>query len=213
MTITLVFDVALVALLLFRQRRVRRVARHLRLFGPVVLGLIGLYQLSAFTDHHRLTGAVTTALLGAIVVGAVALGAARGATVALWRLEGVVLRQATWLTMGLWAVSLALYAAVAGWIGSLDAVAGVAWSALLVFVGLTLGIQAAVVHRRARSLLRAAGPFDTGPGPETITARWWAAAWGEGPPPGPDTHPDAIEARAEPIEPGHPGPDDQGEAS
>ena len=129
MTITLVFDVALVALLLFRQRRVRRVARHLRLFGPVVLGLIGLYQLSAFTDHHRLTGAVTTALLGAIVVGAVALGAARGATVALWRLEGVVLRQATWLTMGLWAVSLALYAAVAGWIGSLDAVAGVAWSA------------------------------------------------------------------------------------
>jgi len=209
-TITLVFDVALVAWVLFRQRRVRRVPRQVRLFAPVVIGLIGVYQLGAFTDHHRLSAAVATSLLGTIVVGAGLLGAARAVTVRLWRFDGLVLRQATWLTMGLWAVSLALHFATTWWIGSLDAVGGIAWSSLLLYVGLTLGVQGAVVHRRARSQLLTAEPIN--PEAETITARWWAAAWGEGtPPPGTTTRPGAIDARAEPIEPHPPGPDEHGQ--
>ena len=202
----MVFDVALVAWILVRQRRVRRVPRQVRLFSPVLIGLIGLYQLGAFTNHHRLSAAVAAALLGATVLGAGVFGAVRALTVRLWRIEGLVLRQGTWVTMGLWGLSLALHLATAWWIGSLDAVAGIAWSSLLLFVGLSLGVQGAVVHRRARAELRAAGPL--GPSAETITARWWAAAWGEGPPPGPTAHPDAIEARADPVEPKAPGPDE-----
>jgi hypothetical protein len=208
-TFTLVFDVALVALVLFRQRRVRRVPRHVRVFGPVVIGLIGLYQLGAFTDHHRLTASVAALLLAEIVLGAAVLGAARAVTMRLWRIDHVVLRQATWLTMGLWAVSLAVHFATTWWIGSIDSVGRIAWASLLLYVGVTLGLQGAVVQRRARSQLVAAGPVSAEA--ETITARWWAAAWGEGAPTGTEHHPDAIEARAEPIEPGPQGPEEHGQ--
>jgi len=208
-TITLVFDVALVALVLVRQRRVRRVPRHVRVFGPVVIGLIGLYQLGAFTDHHRLTAGVAALLLAGIVLGAAVFAAARAVTIRLWRIEHVVLRQATWLTMGLWAVSLAAHFGAAWWIGSIDSVGGIAWATLLLYVGLTLGLQGAVVQRRARAELVAAWPVAAEA--ETITARWWAAAWGEGAPTGAGHHPDAIEATAEPLEPGPKGPEEHGQ--
>jgi len=208
-TITLVFDVALVAAVLVRQRRVRRVPRRVHLFGPVVIGLIGLYQLGAFTDHHRLTAAVASALLGGIVAGAALTGAARASTVRLWRIEGVVLRQANWLTMGLWALTLALPFATAWGAGTPGGSGGAGWASLLLLVGLTLGVQRAVLHRRARSQLVAAGSM--GSAAETITARWWAAAWGEGARAGAEGHPGAIDARAEPLEPGPPGPEEHGQ--
>ena len=207
MTITVVFNVAVVLAVLFRQRRIRRVRARPGLFGPVVIGLIGLYQLGAYTNHHRLTAGVTLALLVALFAGAAITGGVRALTVRVWSTDGLVLRQATWLTMGLWAASLLLHFSTGWWIGGLSGPSGVAGASLLLYLGLTDGVQAAAVQHRARPHLVEAAAAAR---PAVIDARWWEAAWGKDAPgggdgPGGPAHPGAIEARAEPLDPRPPG--------
>ncbi|MGH9093196.1 MAG: hypothetical protein ACRDZR_17730, partial [Acidimicrobiales bacterium] len=132
-------------------------------------------------------------------------------TVRLWRVDGLVLRQGTWLTILLWLVSIALHYGAQAWIGALGGPGGIVSASLLLWLGVTYGVQAAVVHRRAGGLLAlAGGAIDAradvvgGPG----GGGWWGATWvrggGSGSPERSTRHDGpagAIEAHAEPVPP------------
>lgn len=219
MTFAVVLDVVIVALLLYRQRMVRRVWPRLSLRLAGVLAVIGLIELLSYTGSHHLSGAVIGVLTLSFVVGAVALGALRAASVRIWRVNGAVLRQGTWLTMGLWVVSLALHFGADWWIDGLHGPTGVASASLLLWLGVTYGVQTAVVHRRAEGLLAAGGAIDAhadvvgGPGRGGWGGATLFGGWLPGPgaggartPGGPDRWPGspgppaARRAPAEPIE-------------
>ena len=173
MFLAVALDVVVVAWLLWRQLKVRRVWPRLTLRLSAILCVIGLVELLSFAGSHHVSGEAVGVLTFSFVVGAVALGALRALTVKIWRAGPVVLRQGTWLTMALWAVSLALHFSAAAWIDSIHGQGGVVSASLLLWLGITYGVQNAVVHRRAEGLLEAAGPIDA-------RARRWPAC-GSGP--------------------------------
>lgn len=160
MFLAVALDVVVVAWLLWRQLKVRRVWPRLTLRLSAILCVIGLVELLSFAGSHHVSGEAVGVLTFSFVVGAVALGALRALTVKIWRAGPVVLRQGTWLTMALWAVSLALHFSATAWIDSIHGQGGVVSASLLLWLGITYGVQNAVVHRRAEGLLEAAGPID-----------------------------------------------------
>ena len=131
---------------------------------PVVLGVIGLISLLSYSNTHHSSHSDYLWLLGTLVVGALLLGAVRALTVKIWTSTSWVVRQGTWLTMALWALSLVVH--FIGGAGSLEA------SSFLLYLGVTYGVQNYVVHRRATPLWEALGPdagqrlhVNFGPGP------------------------------------------------
>jgi hypothetical protein len=164
---------ALVALyILNRQRRIRPVPRVLSLRFPIVVGVIGLINLLSYADTHHPSHSAYLWVLATLVVGALLLGAVRALTVKVWTSNNWVVRQGTWLTMGLWVLSLAVHF-ISG-AGAHHADAGnLEASSFLLYLGSTYGIQNYVVHRRATPLWDALGPeaghrlhvnFGQGPG-------------------------------------------------
>ena len=123
-----------------------------------------------------------------------------------------MLRQGTWLTMALWVVSLALHFSASAWIDSIHGQGGVVSASLLLWLGITYGVQNAVVHRRAEGLLEAGRPHRRR-APRWLGVRLWAGRWpgpggprraGAGPGArggrGPAAHAGAIEASSEVVD-------------
>jgi len=172
MFFTIALDVLIAFYVLRRQRRIRVVPRVLSLRFPIILGVIGLINLFAYTDNHHVTGTDYVWVLATLVVGALILGAIRALTVKIWTSNEWVVRQGTWVTMGLWALSLALH--FLGDAGASHSGAGnFEASSFLLYLAVTYGVQNYVVHRRARPLWDALGPqagrgmqinFGQGPG-------------------------------------------------
>src|ERR1035437_7321631 len=103
-------DVLVAVYILSRQRRIRPVPRTLSLRLPVVVGVIRLIRRLSYSDPHRpATGSDYLWVLGTLVVGAPLVGAIRALTVKIWASNNWVMRQGTWLTIGLWVVSPALH--------------------------------------------------------------------------------------------------------
>jgi hypothetical protein len=158
----MVFSVALGVLIglyiLSRQRRIRAVPRVLSLRFPIIAGVIGLIDLLSYTDtHHHITGSDYLWVLATFVVGALLLGAVRALTVKIWTSNNWVVRQGTWLTIGLWVVSFALHfvgGAGAGHAGAANLEA----SSFLLYLAVTYGVQNYIVFRRAAPLWDALGP-------------------------------------------------------
>jgi hypothetical protein len=158
--------------ILSRQRRIRPVPRVLSLRFPTVVGVIGLIDLLSYTNSHHPSHGAYLWVLATFVVGAVLLGAIRALTVRIWTSDNWVVRQGTWLTVGLWVVSFALHF-VSG-AGVRNAGAGnLEEASLLLYLAVSYGVQNYVVHRRAIPLWDALGPgaghrlqvnFGAGPG-------------------------------------------------
>lgn len=219
MTFAIAIDVLVVAWVLYRQVKVRRVWPRLTLRLPVVLAVIGIVELLTYTASRHVSGTVAGILTLSFVVGAIGLGALRAATVRIWRTEGAVLRQGTWLTIVLWLVSLGLHYGAEGWIDALHGPGGIVSASLLLWLGVTYGVQNAVVHWRAERLQEPDDPVDARSA--VLSGRWWTGAWGGRGPGGPngpgggpggppwwtgggrlpDSHAGAIDARAEPVSP------------
>jgi hypothetical protein len=172
MFLTIAFDVVIVALLLYRQRRIRPVPRAMHLRLPIFLAALGLVEVLDYTHGHQVTAGALWLVLGATVVGAAVLGFVRALTVHLWESNNWVVRQGTWVTMGLWVLSLALHL-TSGFGATQLGSGGLESSSFLLYLALTLGVQAYVVHVRATPMWRALGPeagqrlrinFGAGPG-------------------------------------------------
>lgn len=141
--------------------------RLLSLRLPIVVGVIGLIDVLSYSDTHHASHGAYLWVLATLVVGAVLLGAVRALSVRVWTSDNWVVRQGTWLTMGLWAVSLALHFVSGVGAGNLEA------ASFLLYLAVTYGVQNYVIHRRAAPLWDALGPeaghrlhvtFGTGPG-------------------------------------------------
>jgi hypothetical protein len=174
MFFTIALDVLIAVYVLSRQRRIRPVPRVLNFRLPMILGVIGLIDLLGYTDnhHHHVTGADWAWVLATLVAGALILGGIRAWTVKVWTSNQWVVRQGTWVTIGLWVLSLALHfvsdiGAAHNGAGNFEA------SSFLLYLAVTYGVQNYVVHRRAQPLWDALGPqagrgvqinFGQGPG-------------------------------------------------
>jgi hypothetical protein len=144
---------------LLRQVAVRPVRRVIRLGLPVIIGVIGLFELTSYTSsHHHIAGSAWASVLGTLLVGAIGLGIARGLTVKIWTAGNWVLRQGTPLTMALWLVSLAVHFGGDFFGSNAHDGTGLESASFLLYLGLTLGVQTAVVHRRAEALWAQLGP-------------------------------------------------------
>jgi hypothetical protein len=207
MSAAIVIDVLLLAYFLSRQIRVRRVPRLPRLQVPVLLGLIGLIELVDYTGGHHVTSTDYAWFFGTLVVGAIVLGAVRALTVKIWVAEhwGVV-RQGTWVTIGLWLVSIAVHfiSDVKG--GHIAA--NLEAQSLLLYIGVTYGVQNYVVHRRAMPLWDSLGPeagqrlrvnFGSGPGGAGAFFSTFRSDQGFGPGPGAGYPPPAPARRYDPT--------------
>jgi hypothetical protein len=146
------------AFILLRQVRVRPAPRVLSLRTPVFLGLVGLISMSSYAGSHHVGSAAWAWVVGTLLFGAVGLGLLRGQSVRVWATDNWVLRQGTGLTMVLWLVSLAVHFVGDAAGTHASGGAGLDGSSLLLYLGLTLGVQNAIVQRRAEPLWKKLGP-------------------------------------------------------
>jgi hypothetical protein len=202
------FSYALGAIVLFfvllGQARIGTVRRGFRPRLPVFLGVIGLAQTIAYAGDHRVPSSAWAWVAGTMLLGALGLGALRGLSMRVWSGNGWVVRQGTATTMVLWLLTLLAHVfGDAG--GTHGGSADLAGATLLLYLGLTLGMQSYVVVRRGQPLWDALGPdagrplqfhFSEGPGAFFATFRTDGTAppgWGAARP-GPYDDPNVIDA-------------------
>jgi hypothetical protein len=154
MFLSYALGVIVLILVLLRQVRVRPVPRTFRAQLPIVLGVIGLFEMVAYAGDHHVTGSTWAWVIGSLAVGAVGIGALRGLSMRVWTSHQWVVRQGTTVTMALWLASLILHFAVDDQGGA----RGFEGASFLLYLGLTLAVQYYVVHLRARPMWNALGP-------------------------------------------------------
>jgi hypothetical protein len=147
--VSIVVGAAVAALLVVRQLRAQPVNANLRL--PLILGIIGLIELTNYLQKNHLGRTAIVALAGSLVLAAV-LGAARAATVRLWLRDGQPWRQGNWLTGLLWVVSLAAHFGLDYLIDPHSPNGGVAGASILLYVAVTYTVQRLIVQARARRI-------------------------------------------------------------
>ena len=194
----------ILVLVLLRQIRVRPVPREFQPRLPVVIGVIGLFEMFSYAGNHHVSSTAWLWVAGTLVVGALGFGFLRGLSMRVWSGNGWVLRQGNALTMGLWLVSLLVHFVGDGGQSHAGA-AGLEGASFLFYLGVTLCVQSYVVYRRARPLWAQLGPdagrplrvqFTQAPGAFFATFGGGPAAGpaGWGPPPGPAYDGDIIDA-------------------
>ena len=154
MFLSYALGVIILILVLLRQLRVRPVPRTFRTTLPIVLGVVGLFEMVAYAGDHHVTGSTWAWVLGALAVGAVGVGALRGLSMRVWTSHQWVVRQGTTITMALWLASLLVHFAADDNGGA----RGFEGATFLLYLGVTLAVQAYVVHLRAQPLWKALGP-------------------------------------------------------
>jgi hypothetical protein len=170
--VTVFIDVVVLAWILYRQRSVRRVPLRFGAQLPVLIAVFGVIQFVDFTDTHNVRLSVLGVTLASVAIGGGLLGALRAYTVRLYGGPGGrVLRQGTWLTMGLWLVSIALHFGAFSLVHALHGSTGIASASLLLYLAVSVGVQNNVVRHRARRLVQEGGAIDVSS--EPIAATSW----------------------------------------
>ena len=153
----LAIGLIVVGLLLVRQLQPRPARETSSIRLVLILGAAGIFEISKAVGHHHLTAAAVAWLAVSLMAGAVT-GAIRAATVRVWRAQdGSAWRQGTLLTAALWLISLGAHLALDTVIDHASGIAALGTSSLLLYLAVTLGIQRAIVRRRAAPLAPAAG--------------------------------------------------------
>ena len=147
----------ILVLVLLRQVRVRPVPRVFQPRLPVVIGVIGLFEMFGYAGDHHVSSAAWLWVAGTLVVGALGLGVLRGLSMRVWTGNGWVLRQGGAITMALWLVSLLVHFVGDAGQGHSGA-AGLEGASFLLYLGVTLCVQYYVVYRRALPLWGQLGP-------------------------------------------------------
>jgi hypothetical protein len=153
--VNLVIGLAVLGLILYRQMQVRPVKAGLRL--PLILAVIGVFQLTQFLQHREHGPSVYAALVGSLVLAAV-FGAIRAVTVRVWVDGGQAMRQGTWLTTVLWLVSLGVHLGYDYLVDGKGAQAGLGTASLTLYFAVTYAIQRVVLQWRVQRMADAGGP-------------------------------------------------------
>jgi hypothetical protein len=120
----------------------------------VVLVALGTVEMVQLAQKHTVP-ASAWAILGVSLAIGVGLGALRGALVHVWRVDGVLTRQGSYVTLVLWVVGLAVHFGADLVIAQVSHPArDLGNDALLLYVALVLGAQRWVTLARARRIER-----------------------------------------------------------
>jgi hypothetical protein len=144
----LLIALAVLAWLLWRQLQVRELRRDRGMIFPLILVVAGFAEVAGYSHDHPLH-ATGYALLVVSFAVAATFGAIRASTVRLWVADGRLQRQGTYVTCALWLVAIAIHIGGDYAIAPHDAdrLGGVS---LLLYLGVTLGVQRACLNERAR---------------------------------------------------------------
>jgi uncharacterized BrkB/YihY/UPF0761 family membrane protein len=140
----IIISVLVLLYILYNQRRVRQLRQTLRLTLPIVLIIVGFLSTTSHFNTQPLTTTGLILIVASLLFLAGGMGALRAYTVKIWSNDQGVFRQGTWLTIGLWLVSVALHVVV-------EQFGHTGQSSLLLYVGITLAVQRLVLYSRARS--------------------------------------------------------------
>jgi len=139
-------------LIIARQLRPRPVREERPYTVIAILAVVGLAETASFAGNHTVSASAWT-LLALSFLMALGFGALRGATVHLWRADGVLTRQGNLVTIALWVVGLAIHLGIDRLIEDNDSAAkGLGSTALLLYLGITLAAQRVVTLERARRM-------------------------------------------------------------
>jgi len=142
-------------LIIVRQLRPRPVREERPYTIIAILAVVGVVETVDFARGTSVSAAAW-ALLALSLAVALGFGALRGATVHVWRVDGVLTRQGNAVTIALWLVGLAVHIGVDRLIEHADSDAqGLGYSSLLLYLAVTLAAQRVVTLERARRMDRA----------------------------------------------------------
>ncbi|WP_331721415.1 hypothetical protein [Streptomyces sp. NBC_00212] len=150
----------IVALVVHRQERARTVRENCHPALPGLLAALGILALSfgvaSVVKHHPLDAATVSLVMASLVVGA-GFGVARARTVSVWREPGgPALCKDTARTTTLWFASVAAQFSIGAWIDKTTGAGALGFSALYLYLAVSLGTQSLLVRRRTAS-----GPIHT----------------------------------------------------
>lgn len=146
---------AVFALILYRQLRTQPVGGAAGYKRPLVFGAIGLVLGVEYVAAHDVSALAVAGLAVSLVLAA---GWAwfRARSVVLWVRDGVWFRRGTALTVVLWFGSIATHLGLDALLGLVDPAEGLGRglgnATLLVYLGVSLGLQHLVLTRRAAAL-------------------------------------------------------------
>ncbi len=145
--------VLVVAFVCFRQLQTRSIREERGLLLYVLVFALGVLQTSTFLQSHAVGSTVVVLVVVSLVVG-LGLGALRGRLTHLWRADGQLLRRGNPWTIAIWVLGIGIHLAIDLYSRQLDhAAEGLATSTLLLYIGLSLGMQRLVLLRRAKTIV------------------------------------------------------------
>lgn len=147
--VSILVGVAVAALLVVRQLRAQPVSANYRL--PLILGIIGLIELTSYLDRNHIRTTAIVAIVSSLILAGV-MGAARAATVRLWLQDGQPWRQGSWLTGVLWIVSLAAHFGLDYLLDPHAPNGGLGGASILLYLAITYSVQRLIMQARARRI-------------------------------------------------------------
>ncbi|SEP67291.1 hypothetical protein [Microlunatus flavus] len=150
-----VAGLAVFALILYRQLRSQPVGGAAGYRRPVVFGAIGAVLGLEYAGAHRVDALAVTGLAVSLVLAA-GLAWLRARSVRLWVQDGTWWRRGTALTVVLWFCSIGTHLGLDALLGLVDPGEGIGRglgnATLLVYLGVSLGLQHLVLTRRVAAL-------------------------------------------------------------
>ena len=141
---SIIIGLIVLVFIIYRQRRVRLVRESVSITLPLILAIVGISNFEYYLSSNPLTMTSTISIIVSLLFLAVGMGAIRAFSVRIWRQNGDVFRQATWLTIALWIVSIALHIAA-------DQIGNTGEATLLIYYAITLFVQRSIVYARAKN--------------------------------------------------------------
>jgi hypothetical protein len=149
-SLNLLIGVLVLGWILYRQLQARPATADLRL--PLILGIIGIVDLTGFLGQHgHHPGYVFAALAGSFIL-AVVFAGARAATVHIWVDNGQAWRKGTTLTAVLWILSLAVHLGYDYLVDGRGPLSGLGAASLAMYFAITYTVQRLMIQARARRI-------------------------------------------------------------
>ena len=150
--VNIVIGLVVLAWLLSRQVQKRLVKEDRKPTVLLILLVLGIVQLASYFKSAASDNAVVLLLIGSLVLAA-GFGVVRAYTVRLWRADGQLWRQGTWLTVVLWLVAIGSHIGLDFVIEGAGEAKGLSSASILLYLAVTLGAQRAIVQSRANRVV------------------------------------------------------------
>ncbi|WP_285482049.1 hypothetical protein [Amycolatopsis sp. NBRC 101858] len=148
-SVNILVGLVVLAWLVWRQTQRRLVREDRRPVVLLILLVLGVLQLSTYLKTASTSAMLIVALVVSLLLAA-GFGVVRARSTRLWRKDGQLWRQGTWVTAALWVVGLGVHIGLDLLFDS--AAKGLGAGSILLYLAVSLGVQRLVVQARADRL-------------------------------------------------------------